>query len=49
MAGTPCSLDIRRRFFPHLRYEDKLMDNSSKENERLNTSKIRGAGDLENA
>ena len=30
-------------------YQDKLMDDSSQENERLNASKIRGAGNLENA
>ena len=35
--------------FQHMRYQDKLLDDSSKENERLNASKFRSAGGLENA
>ena len=49
MAGTLVHWIYGGGLFPHLRYQDKLMDDSSKENERLNASKIRGAGDLENA
>ena len=34
---------------PDVRHQDKLMDNTSKEDEGLNASKVRGSGHLENA
>ena len=40
MAGPPVHWVYRSRLLPHLSYKNKIMDDSSEEDERLNASKI---------